>query len=54
MPREVVEDLEARGHKVITKDHYASVQAIHRLPNGRLVGGADPRKVGYALGEEGN
>jgi gamma-glutamyltranspeptidase / glutathione hydrolase len=41
--------LEARGHTIELRPQVSGVQAI-RIDQGRLVGGADPRREGLALG----
>jgi gamma-glutamyltranspeptidase/glutathione hydrolase len=49
-PREVVAGLEGRGHVVVVKDHFSSVQVVVRGPDGVLSGGADPRNGGWPAG----
>ncbi len=41
--------LEAKGHKVIVRDLNSGIQAIE-LSHGKLLGGADPRREGTAIG----
>lgn len=41
--------LEAKGHKVMIRDLNSGIQAIE-LSNGKLKGGADPRREGLAVG----
>lgn len=49
-PEELVERLEARGHKVSNKRKVGVVQAIQFLPGGTMVGASDPRKGGRPAG----
>ena len=42
--------LEARGHRVALRPMVSGLQAIRVLPD-RLLGGADPRREGVALGD---
>ncbi len=44
------EKLEALGHKVGLKDMTSGLHAIQILPDGRLVGAADPRREGVVRG----
>ena len=50
----VVRELEARGHKVNVRNpldlYFGGAQGIMILPNGKLHGGADPRRDGVAVG----
>lgn len=46
----LAEPLKAMGHGVRVGDFPSGLQGIQRLPNGRLRGGADPRREGLALG----
>lgn len=41
--------LEKRGHKVVIKDLNSGVHGIH-VKDGKLTGGADPRREGFVLG----
>ena len=41
--------LEAKGHKVMVRDLNSGIHAIE-LSNGKLSGGADPRREGKAVG----
>jgi gamma-glutamyltranspeptidase/glutathione hydrolase len=54
VPREVVEELQRRGHEVVPPDQpdiYGGGQIIHIDPDtGALAGGSDPRKDGCAVG----
>ncbi len=43
--------LEARGHTVRVTDMTSGLHLITIAPNGRLTGGADPRREGVAMGE---
>lgn len=43
-------DLIARGHTLREQDMPSGLHGIRRLPDGRLEGGADPRREGLALG----
>jgi len=43
--------LQARGHTVRVTDMTSGLNLITVAPNGRLTGGADPRREGVALGE---
>jgi len=42
--------LRAMGHEIRVGDFPSGLQGILRLPDGRLQGGADPRREGLALG----
>jgi len=44
-------DLAARGHEVRVRTMTSGLHAIRRLPDGRLQGGADPRREGIVLGD---
>uniref|UniRef100_UPI003340F234 gamma-glutamyltransferase n=1 Tax=Castellaniella defragrans TaxID=75697 RepID=UPI003340F234 len=46
----LVGPLRAMGHEVQTGEFPSGLQGIQRLPDGRLAGGADPRREGLALG----
>lgn len=57
LPAAVVEDLRARGHEVVPddwaagrSDRFGGGQIVYREPDGRLVGGSDPRRDGLAIG----
>ena len=39
------------GHEVQIRDMNSGLHMIQLLPSGRLLGGADPRREGLALGE---
>jgi gamma-glutamyltranspeptidase/glutathione hydrolase len=41
--------LEALGHRVVVRDLNSGLHAIMRLPDGSLIGGADPRREGVIL-----
>lgn len=43
--------LEVRGHQVVVRPMTSGLQAIAVLPDGSLVGGADPRGEGVAIGD---
>ncbi len=48
----VLRDLEARGHRLGHVGPYAvgAIQAVSVEPSGARIGGADPRRMGYAMG----
>ena len=46
MPRDVVEALEAKGHRTTVRPGFSAVQAVH-VTDEQVVGGADPRKGGW-------
>jgi gamma-glutamyltranspeptidase/glutathione hydrolase len=51
LPAEVVEGLEALGHRTVEREEPSGdVQAIQVLPDGTLQGQSDPRRGGVALG----
>lgn len=50
-PDEIKESLEARGHEVQERNMTSGLQAIQRLQDGTLYGGADPRREGIVKGE---
>ena len=43
--------LEARGHKVSVRDLNSGLHGIFVGEDGRMIGGADPRREGIAMGE---
>jgi gamma-glutamyltranspeptidase/glutathione hydrolase len=43
--------LEAKGHKVKIVHMTSGLHGIEVMPDGTLVGGADPRREGVALGD---
>ena len=45
------EALEKKGHSVSIRNMTSGLHGIEIMPDGRLVGGADPRREGIALGE---
>jgi len=47
----IAPDLAARGHAVRTGAMASGLHLIHILPKGGLLGGADPRREGIALGD---
>jgi gamma-glutamyltranspeptidase/glutathione hydrolase len=46
IPKDVLDSLRARGHKVVVRDHVSAAQAIV-VTDGIAAGGADPRKGGW-------
>lgn len=50
MPATVVEGLEALGHKTEEAEMTSGLHIIRILPDGTLMGGADPRREGTAIG----
>ncbi len=48
---EKADALRAMGHDIALKEITSGLHGIMRLPNGKLAGGADPRREGRALGE---
>jgi gamma-glutamyltranspeptidase/glutathione hydrolase len=46
----VIKKLEKMGHVVKARQHIALLNAIHRLPDGTLHGGAEPRGDAAAMG----
>ncbi|WP_026941809.1 gamma-glutamyltransferase [Hellea balneolensis] len=50
MPAEMITALEEKGHKVRrSKGEFSGLHIIYRQEDGRLIGGADPRREGTAL-----
>ncbi|MBC2769739.1 gamma-glutamyltransferase [Pusillimonas minor] len=47
----VVATLKAMGHRVTERAMPSGLQGVVRTPDGRLYGGADPRREGLALGQ---
>ncbi|RUO44063.1 gamma-glutamyltransferase [Aliidiomarina taiwanensis] len=50
-PLNWVEDLTKRGHTVEVRALNSGLHGITRLPDGRLLGGADPRREGHVAGQ---
>nr|WP_273423980.1 gamma-glutamyltransferase [Halomonas sp.] len=50
-PEEIIESLRERGHNVSERELTSGLQAIRRLEDGTLFGGADPRRAGVVMGE---
>jgi gamma-glutamyltranspeptidase/glutathione hydrolase len=50
-PQALVEGLRALGHRIRRAHMVSGLHIIRRLPDGRLEGGADPRREGIALGD---
>lgn len=50
-PEEIIESLRERGHNVSERELTSGLQAIRRLEDGTLFGGADPRREGVVMGE---
>lgn len=50
-PEETIESLRERGHTVSERELTSGLQAIRRLNDGTLFGGADPRREGVVMGE---
>ncbi len=50
-PEEIIESLRERGHSVSDRELTSGLQAIRRLEDGTLFGGADPRREGVVMGE---
>ena len=50
-PETLIKGLESRGHKVRrSKGEFSGIHIIYRAEDGTLIGGADPRREGVALG----
>lgn len=49
---ELAADLKARGHDVQVRDLNSGLHGITLLPDGSLIGGADPRREGRAKGDQ--
>ncbi|MEA2120139.1 gamma-glutamyltransferase [Halovibrio sp. HP20-50] len=50
-PEETLEGLRERGHTVSERELTSGLQAIRRLEDGSLFGGADPRREGVVMGD---
>ncbi|WP_350359335.1 gamma-glutamyltransferase [Vreelandella sp. SM1641] len=50
-PEETIESLRERGHTVSERELTSGLQAIRRLNDGTLFGGADPRREGVMMGD---
>ncbi len=50
MPATVIEDLKTLGHKTEEAEMTSGLHIIRILPDGTLMGGADPRREGAAIG----
>ncbi|MFI2819407.1 gamma-glutamyltransferase [Vreelandella piezotolerans] len=50
-PDSTIEALRERGHTVSERELTSGLQAIRRLEDGTLFGGADPRREGFVMGE---
>ena len=51
LPESLIKGLESRGHKVRrSKGEFSGIHIIYRDEDGTLIGGADPRREGVALG----
>ena len=50
-PEETIESLRERGHTVSERELTCGLQAIRRLNDGTLFGGADPRREGMVMGD---
>ena len=51
LPESLIKGLESRGHKVRrSKGEFSGIHIIYRDEDGALIGGADPRREGVALG----
>lgn len=50
-PEEAIESLRDRGHTISERELTSGLQAIMRLDDGTLFGGADPRREGVVMGE---
>ena len=50
-PEVIIESLRERGHNVSERELTSGLQAIRRLEDGTLFGGADPRRAGVVMGE---
>ena len=51
LPETLIKGLESRGHKVRrSKGEFSGIHIIYRDEDGTLMGGADPRREGVALG----
>ena len=48
---DVVDALNQRQHKVLTVELPSGLHALERRPDGRIVGAADPRREGVAVGD---
>lgn len=49
-PDDLINQLEAMGHEIITRPMTSGIQAIQKTDNGYF-GGADPRREGTVMGE---
>ena len=51
LPESLIKGLESRGHKVRrSRGEFSGIHIIYRTEDGTLIGGADPRREGVALG----
>lgn len=50
-PQTWLEELTKRGHQVESRGLNSGLHGITRLPDGRLLGGADPRREGHVAGQ---
>lgn len=50
-PDDIIEALRERGHTVSERELTSGLQAIMRLEDGSLFGGADPRREGIVMGD---
>ena len=50
-PESTIESLRERGHNVSERELTSGLQAIRRLEDGTLFGGADPRREGVVMGD---
>ncbi|MEX0680708.1 MAG: gamma-glutamyltransferase [Balneolales bacterium] len=50
-PAEIIGNLEQKGHEVSPDDLTSGLQVILRLPDGSLLGGADPRRESLLMGQ---
>ncbi|MEE3269265.1 MAG: gamma-glutamyltransferase, partial [Pseudomonadota bacterium] len=50
-PEDIIDSVGEGGHNVSERELTSGLQAIRRLEDGTLFGGADPRREGVVMGE---